>query len=392
MYMACDAELINQIATTYFDNFVDRIPFVDIQTDTMFGRSLLLLCGDEWHQMRSILSPAFTGSKIRNVFGFVVEAADKFTKSLSAKSQQDGSPIRWEMSELFSHYSVEIVASFLFGLEINSMENPSDGFLVHGKRGADFSGLKIGLRITLLAMFPRLMQAIDYEFVPQRVRKFFKSILVRSIKERTSKQIFRPDILNTLMEMRRERQKMDTNHGLDDSYNDTKHHWTDDELAAQCFSLFILGFDTIATAMTFMAYELSVNPDIQQKLYDEIRSVDESLDGGQLTFDDLAKLEYLDQVIHETLRKYPTASFTTRQCTKDVELDLGDGKRVSIERGVGIWISFACIHNDPRYFENPSKFDPERFSKENKHKIKSGSYLAFGIGPRNCIGECISFQ
>lgn len=77
-----------------------------------------------------------------------------------------------------------------------------------------------------------------------------------------------------------------------------------------------------------------------------------------------------------------------RKCTKDIELDLGDGKMVSIERGINIWIPVSSVHIDPQNFVDPMKFDPERFNEANKPKTKTGSYIPFGNGPRMCFGEC----
>lgn len=287
------------------------------------------MSGDEWSAMRSKISPAFTVSKLRGMFDFVTKTTHKFTQSLVLRSQQDGR-IRCDMKDLFVRYTVDVSSLCIFGVEINSFENPTNEFLVHGKRAVDFSGLKTGLRISLLACFPWLMHAFDFEFVPQRIRTFFKSALLDTMNERTKKQIFRPDVVNALMEIRNKNIK---NGGA----GDINRKWTDDELAAQGFFCFITAFDTAATISAFMAYELALNQQIQQKLYNEIRAVNESLDGGRLTFDALSKLKYLDQVINETLRKWPPASFTTRKCSAAIELDLGDGKKVFIERGIGIW-------------------------------------------------------
>lgn len=164
-----------------------------------------------------------------------------------------------------------------------------------------------------------------------------------------------------------------------------KRQWTDDEIIAQCFLFFAAGFDTASTLMSFLAYELALNQDIQQKLYEEIREINGTLNGTRLTYDTLSMMKYFDQVISEALRKWPPAIFTNRKCTKDYEYDL-DGNKVLIERGKSVWIPIYSIHHDAELYENPEKFDPERFNDENKKKIKPGSYIPFGIGPRNCIG------
>lgn len=76
-----------------------------------------------------------------------------------------------------------------------------------------------------------------------------------------------------------------------------------------------------------------------------------------------------------------------RECTKDYEIELGDGKKLTIKKGQLVFLPFYSLHHDERYFPNPEKFDPYRFSDANKDSIVSGSYLPFGSGPRVCIGK-----
>lgn len=340
-YLACDAGIIHQVGIKYFDHFTDRIPFLGFQADGLLGHSVLLMCGDKWRAMRSTLAPAFTGSKIRHMFdSYVGDAAHKLTQSLMMQSQQCGTH-RCEVREFFGCYGANVVASCAFGLEINAFENPANEIYVYGKAANYFSGFTAGLRMMLLAMFPKLMSAIGFEFVPNYIRQFFKSAVLDTMNERMKRNISRPDLINTLMRARNERlkrlkdEKLESSGAGDRNDDNNRCDWTDDELVAQCFICFLVGFDSMANVMAFMAYELALNAEIQQKLYEEIRTVNESINGGRLTYDALLKLKYLDQVIDETLRKWPPALFTTRQCTKEVVLDLGDGKTVNIEHGTG---------------------------------------------------------
>lgn len=94
-------------------------------------------------------------------------------------------------------------------------------------------------------------------------------------------------------------------------------------------------------------------------------------------------------VISETLRKWPPAPFSDRECTKDYECEMGDGKKFTIKKGQVINLPFYSIQRDSRFFPNPEKFDPHRFSDENKDSIVSGSYNPFGSGPRVCIGKLL---
>lgn len=98
-------------------------------------------------------------------------------------------------------------------------------------------------------------------------------------------------------------------------------------------------------------------------------------------------MKYLHQVISEGLRKWPIGVVTERVCVKEYECQYGDDAKFLFEKGVPIWIPIYGLHRDPKYYPDPQKFDPERFSDENKSSIVPGTYLPFGIGPRNCIGK-----
>ena len=138
--------------------------------------------------------------------------------------------------------------------------------------------------------------------------------------------------------------------------------------------------------MSFAAHEIAVNPDVQAKLFAEINETQADLNGKTITYDILQKMKYLDQVVCETLRFWSAAPFLDRVCTKDFTLKYDD-KSILVEKDTLIWFATGGFMKDPKYFPNPSKFDPERFSEENKHNINMDAYLPFGIGPRNCIGS-----
>lgn len=186
---------------------------------------------------------------------------------------------------------------------------------------------------------------------------------------------------------------------------------SDDDMTAQVVLFLIAGFDTTSTFLSFTAYELAVNKDIQIRLQDEIDSVIAE-EGNRLTYEGVVhKMKYLDMVVSgkkqskskyfplfiffkkmilflESLRKWPPISAIDRLVSNRYEIPPKDDEPgVVLEKGDVIIIPFQGLHHDPEYWENPEKFDPERFSPENKHKIKPLTYLPFGSGSRNCIGE-----
>lgn len=131
--------------------------------------------------------------------------------------------------------------------------------------------------------------------------------------------------------------------------------------------------------LTFASYELAANPDIQQKLFEEISDMNEQLNGKSIDYDSLQKLKYLDQVFSETMRKWPPLFQIDRQCSKEYVFDNGNLK-FKVDKGQTVLIPVFGIQHDPKYFPEPDRFDPERFSEDNKNKIHPGTYMPFGIG------------
>lgn len=129
--------------------------------------------------------------------------------------------------------------------------------------------------------------------------------------------------------------------------------------------------------MTFMAYELMANPECQRKLQDEIDEVASHLSGKKVNYEQIQSMKYMDQVVCETLRMWPAAPMVDRLCVKDYVMEYDDIK-FTIEKGKNFYIPIHGIHHDERYFKNPDKFDPERFSDENKGDIDPDTYLPFG--------------
>lgn len=150
---------------------------------------------------------------------------------------------------------------------------------------------------------------------------------------------------------------------------------------------FLAGFNAVSLSQCFMGHELTVNPDIQAKLYNEVAEAHKKLQGKPLTYETLQSLKYMDQVVSETMRRWTLASINDRQVSSPFKLYNDDGSSVQLNKGDGIMFIINALHMDPKYFPDPERFDPERFSDENKHNILPGSFLPFGIGPRNCIGS-----
>lgn len=135
----------------------------------------------------------------------------------------------------------------------------------------------------------------------------------------------------------------------------------------------IIRFETSSSVATFALYELSLNQDIQARLRKENEEI-LSKYNGEVTYEAIMEMKYLDMVFNETLRKYPVIDSQFRMCHKDYKIP---NSTLTIPKGTSIVISTQALHHDDRFFKNPSEFDPERFNSENVKNILPFSYIPF---------------
>ncbi|XP_037036008.1 cytochrome P450 9e2-like [Bradysia coprophila] len=398
VYMIRDPELIKKLAIKEFDHFQDHKSVIGGDVDPMMGSTLISLRGQRWKSMRSTLSPAFTGKKMRLMFELIDECSGQVVDHFLKRNSSEEGTHAVDMKDVFSRFTNDVVATCAFGIKVDSLENKDNEFFRMGKEVMNGSKLKGFFKFFLFRTFPRLAARLNVRFLSDTLTTFFKSLIIDTMVERENKHIFRPDMINILMQVRKGNLTRDDQDGQTDSNDgfatveefsskaDSKNEWSDDELVAQCLLFFLAGFDTSSTLLSFLANELALNPDVQEKLCREIDETVQCMKDEKLTYELLNSLKYLDQVISECLRRWPPALLTDRVCNKEITF-IVDGQTVTMKAGQQFWIPIYGLHMDPKYFPEPKKFDPERYSDENASKIVNGSYIPFGIGPRNCIGS-----
>jgi cytochrome P450 len=154
-------------------------------------------------------------------------------------------------------------------------------------------------------------------------------------------------------------------------------------LRDQVITIFLAGYETVANALSWTWYLLSQNPDCELKFQGEVDSV---LEGRLPAFEDIPRLRYTENVMAESLRLYPPAWAMGRYAQNDFAL--GD---YFLPARTTVLISQFITHRDPRYFPEPLRFDPDRFSVEAKARRAKFTYFPFGAGARQCIGESFAW-
>ncbi|XP_059469940.1 cytochrome P450 9e2-like [Neocloeon triangulifer] len=393
--MVVDPEIIRKVTVKDFEHFAERrTPDMADDTDPLFHRSLVSLRSDEWKEMRNILSPAFTTSKLRGMFPLVSKCSREFAKSLE-KYAESGEPV--EMNKLFNRMANDVIGSVAFGHESRAIEDEKDEFFIMGQRLKNFSGLRYFIVVGYM-LFPKLMKLLGISFTPKDISVYFRRLIIGTMEMRDKFDLSRPDMLQLLMAAqkggikREEGDEFDTGTVGEDLNANSEHQrvfsapktdWnirrniTDVDIAAQAFIFFLAGYDTVSSVLSFAAHLLACHPEVQEKLLAEIKIQNE------VTYDSIRSMRYLDMILSETLRLYPPAVFSDRKCTKNYNFPDSD---FVMQKGQGIVFPIYALHRDPEYFANPDKFDPERFNDENRSSIRPYTYLPFGSGPHNCIG------
>lgn len=157
----------------------------------------------------------------------------------------------------------------------------------------------------------------------------------------------------------------------------------EDDVVAQCVILTLPSFLSITSCVCSVLHEIAINPEIQQKLYNEIAQTRSCSSDENLTYDELHQMEYLDMVVNEALRRWTPIPLTDRIVTRPIDLDMANGRKIHMNIGDILWYPMNSIHLDEKYFPDPEIFVPERF--QDKKRQQSFAFTPFGNGPRKCI-------
>lgn len=360
-----DPDVIKTVLIKDFPMFGSR-PHEPHEKTEPLSLNLFFLDEVRWRPLRPKLSPLFTSGKLKGMFSLMVESSnslDKYLDQLVSKHEII------EVREMAAKFTIDVIGSCAFGISTNSMNDDYNEF--HAKGKAIFEGdLENAIRLKLRLFLPRFYDFVGFVWPEKRLSQFFAKLVMGAMKYRKENNIHRPDFIHLLMELRDHPEMV----------NDIE--LTDELLTAQAFTFFAAGFETSSAAISWCLFELAQNHDIQDKLREELKDCMEK-SHGEITYETVKKLDYLDKVFKETLRKYPPGAILQRLASADYYFE---SLKFSIPKSTEVWIPIYPLQRDPDVFPNPSKFDPERFTKEAEATRHPMYYLPFGDGPRNCVG------
>ncbi|XP_035513181.1 cytochrome P450 3A40-like [Morone saxatilis] len=325
---------------------------------------------EQWKRIRGILSPSFTSGRLKEMYTIMLHYSSNLIKCLHKKVEA-GEVI--EVKEVFGPYSMDVVTSSAFSVDIDSINQPSDPFVANIKKMVKFNFLNPLLVFVVLFPFVGpIFEKMNMSFFPAKVLDFFYNFLRKIKSDRNKNQRNnRVDFMQLMVDAQiAAANEKDAN---------SAKGLTDNEILSQAMIFIFAGYETSSSTLGFIAYSLATHPETQKILQQEI---DETFpEKSQPTYDALMQMEYLDMVVNESMRLYPVATRLERMTKASVEIN-----GVTIPKGTVVMVPVYTLHRDPDLWPEPETFKPERFSKENKDNIDPYAFLPFGAGPRNCIG------
>nr|QTW43664.1 CYP3027-like protein [Eurytemora affinis] len=357
VYLA-DADLIKQITTKDFESFHGHL----FKFGDQKFRTLDIADGEEWKELRKGMSPIFTSGKIKGMLQYVNCTLDNMMEHLEKRVKED--PVI-DLKPVFQKMTMDVIGKCAFGIEINCFKGNTDllrlgngvfdGFKVKNVMDAFFMNIFLG--------FSGIENYLD--MVPPEMKELWK--IFKNVEN--GRKVPNGDFIDKMAEMKKQVQ------------NGELKHLSEDQITSQSIIFLIAGYETTASTLGALCYQLVKNTEVLEKLVAEIDEVLEKFD-GKLDHETVAEMPYLEACIKETLRFSSPVSRNDRLCNKDFEY-----KGIKIPKGTSIGICNQVVHFDPEYWPEPYMFKPERFLKENAGSIVPCSWLPFGAGPRACIGE-----
>ncbi|XP_064615494.1 cytochrome P450 3A29-like [Liolophura sinensis] len=328
-------------------------------------KCLIFLKDSHWRGVRNVVLPTFSSGKLRKMVHVITDCGrrldGRFHKLAEAEQTAD-------LKDLFGCYALDVISATAFGLQVDSQKDKNDPFLIHVGKIFEMS---IPISYLIYTTLPFLRGLNDYMGLgiwPKDSIKFFNETITRMAASRDKGSTERNDFLQLLID------------GESSDFGDGagRRSLSTEELVAQAFLFFIAGYETTATLMTLVCFNLSRYPDLQETVYQEMVDV---LGDDEPTYEMMSKLVYLEQCLNETLRMFPPIQSMSREASEDV--DIGGYK---IPQGTVINLPFRYIHMDPEIYPEPEVFNPDRFAPEKRATTKL-SFMAFGQGPRICLGN-----
>lgn len=379
-----DPDLIKQIITSDFAFFYKRGLSPQHNVIEPLLRNLFFADGDMWRLLRQRMTPMFSSGKLRAMFPLVCSRAERLQISLTGATKDGAKTL--DARDVMARYTTDFIGSVGFGLDPDSLNDENSAFRKLGARIFDVT-LPRAIISICKAIFPNLFK--HFKFLGQKLEDDILGLVNQIMQQREYKPSGRNDFIDLLLELREKEQIAveSLEHLGPDGKPSLVHLDLDDKLlAAQAFIFFAAGFETSSSATSFTLHQLAYHPEVQKRVQADVDRV-LAMHKGQICYDAIKEMKYLEWSFLEAMRMFPSAGYLSRQVARRYSLP---GTDITLDEGVKIMIPLQALQNDPQHFDNPTEFRPERFSPDEVAQRHKFVYLPFGDGPRSCIGKFTS--
>ena len=349
IYFVNEPELVKQVLVTDAASYIkgEAVRY----NRRIFGKGLVANEGESWRTQRRLIQPAFHRERIEGYGRTMVAYTERMIAGWRDGEVRD---IHQDMMRL----ALEIVAMTLFSVEIAGADDRVSVALDTLMQAS--SGARM-LLPPLLRMVPtpgnlrsnraaRELDRIVYQLIGERRARGPGAVRADG------------DLLDTLLEAE----------APGDAAGGTE------QVRDEVMTLLLTGHETTAVSLSWIWYLLAQNPEVEAKLWAELGEV---LGGRTPTMAHLARLPYTDRVVKEAMRVYPPVWAVVRSAARETELG-----KYRVPAGSSVILSPYVMHRDARYYDEPERFDPDRWIGEQIKANPKFAYFPFAGGPRVCIG------
>src|SRR5271170_1344660 len=344
-------EYIREVLVVQNDNFIKERTVQ--RTKMLLGEGMITSEDAQHRAQRQVAQPAFHRQRIQEYGAAIVDEAAR-----ARESWRDGE--RRDIAIDMMHLTLKIVARTLFAADLQN----------EVLELADAINRIMGL-YNFLVMLPAAEWLVHLRppglaaFV--RARKRIDAVVYRMIEAHRRRGSHGGSLLDLML-----------------AASPDESPASEQSLRDQVITIFLAGYETVANALSWTWYLLSQNPECERRFHEEI---DRELSGRLPTFDDVPRLRYVEMVLAESMRLYPPAWAMGRYARADFQLD-----DFFLPAKTTVLMSQFVTHRDARFFPDPLRFDPERFTPEAKARRTKLTYFPFGAGARQCIGESFAWM
>ncbi|XP_044729890.1 cytochrome P450 4C1-like [Chrysoperla carnea] len=377
LIVTVDPKIIQELLNN--DNALEKAWLMKTILKTFIGDPILISEGKTFpshaKRNRSILARGFSLSILKSYFKLFADQINILTDILDKEINKE---TFFDIYVIFAKTTLDSICASSLGVNINAQQSDS----------SYFEAMRSGMHVMMARGFnPLKYPDIIYRFTKDyketiKCKDIVRSVTTKIISEKRKKvkNTNHNNVLDSKSVIRNEFKKPLLEYLID--FSKENPDFTDEELADEVNFTTVAAFDTLAKSLSLAVVILALYKDVQKRVCDELFQVLKESNRDEVDFDNLPELKYMEMVIKEMMRIFPAVPLIVRELTEDINIE-----NYTIPKGANVAIPIYCLHRNEKYWEDPLKFDPERFLAEDTEKQHPYAFIPFSGGARGCLGS-----